>query len=287
VSAAAEKAKRAAAESERLLTEAFGPWRPYDGGTRGWFVAGTPHDDPHDPLKLRESVWVLEDGEEYCAAHRRFVDDPSDDDTNLEMGFGKTVDLLCAHRNALPILIQQAQFHASRITPGYIMPPERRYPNPIERGKIGGKAPPAGTRVHAYRNLNVHNEVGWSLRDAKSGLVVAIVPEVILENATLRVSEAGRQRVLKEKRKSVHAWGDGAWAPRGPGPGARWERIRYNPYVFSTFVRAKDESPVLHARWLRLNEDGAYAVLDAAAPSRRKNPIHDEVAGEIDLWNGV
>ena len=165
-----------------------------------------------------------------------------------------------------------------------------RYENPIKRGQLGGRPPPAGTRVQAYRNLNVHDQIGWSVRDAKTGLVIAIVAEVILEDASLKVSDAGRLRVLRDKRKNVHAWADGLWAPKGPPGRAPWERIRYNPYVFSSFVRASDESPLAHVQWVKLSEDGAFAVLDAgSARGRRKNPatIHHEAYGEIDTWNGL
>lgn len=54
-----------------------------------------------------------------------------------------------------------------------------------------------------YKNL--HNGM-WSIASVETGLVVGHADIVLLENTTLVVSEAGRQRVLKERRKNVHAY---------------------------------------------------------------------------------
>ncbi len=65
-----------------------------------------------------------------------------------------------------------------------------------------------------------------------------------------RVSEAGRQRVLKEQRKNVHAGVVGILSEDSDTgyfidmAQRQGERITYNPYRFSTFVRATDESPI-------------------------------------------
>lgn len=53
-----------------------------------------------------------------------------------------------------------------------------------------------------YRNLN---NGSWSIRSSDSGLIVAHGQAVLLVNAEFKVSEAGRQRVIQEKRKNVHA----------------------------------------------------------------------------------
>lgn len=60
-------------------------------------------------------------------------------------------------------------------------------------------------RVFVYFNL--HKKC-WSIRAMEGnqkGRVIAHAQAVELANCTFKVSEAGRQRVLREKRKNVHA----------------------------------------------------------------------------------
>lgn len=61
------------------------------------------------------------------------------------------------------------------------------------------------TKVFVYYNLHSHK---WSLKALEGpykGLVVGHADTVLLWNANAKVSEAGRQRVLREGRKNVHA----------------------------------------------------------------------------------
>lgn len=60
-------------------------------------------------------------------------------------------------------------------------------------------------RVFVYFNL--HNG-RWSIKALSGrfkGCVIAHAREVMLRDVTYKVSEAGRQRVLQEQRKNVHA----------------------------------------------------------------------------------
>lgn len=56
-------------------------------------------------------------------------------------------------------------------------------------------------QVEIYKNL--HNGL-WSVR--QNGLVVAHLESFKLNQVFFRVSEVGRQRVIKEKKKNVHAF---------------------------------------------------------------------------------
>ena len=58
-------------------------------------------------------------------------------------------------------------------------------------------------KVQVYRNL--HNGL-ISIQDLSTGLVLGHAYAVDLEEATFIVREAGRQQVIKEKRKNVHAF---------------------------------------------------------------------------------
>ena len=61
----------------------------------------------------------------------------------------------------------------------------------------------APDRVKVYFNLNLDC---LSVIDAETGLLYCHAHRVELHNARFRVQEAGRQRVIKNKRKNVHAY---------------------------------------------------------------------------------
>jgi len=105
-------------------------------------------------------------------------------------------------------------------------------------------------RVAAYWNLHRHC---WSLKALEGpdkGRVKYHASAFQLTDCQFRVSEAGRQRVLREKRKNVHAYvvgrlagwvdldGDqGQWGTDCPGE-AEGVPVTYNPYRAPTFESA-------------------------------------------------
>lgn len=113
-------------------------------------------------------------------------------------------------------------------------------------------------RVFVYFNL--HKKL-WSvkaLEGADKGRVIAHKRMLTLANATPRVSEKGRQRVLQERRKNVHAGIVGDWDVVGedinlPADRKYLGRLYYNPYYVKAFqLENKD--------W-----DGSqYAVFDSS-----------------------
>ena len=60
-------------------------------------------------------------------------------------------------------------------------------------------------RVFVYFNLHKKLWSVKSLEGERRGRVIGHASRVTLDNATQRVSEAGRQRVLREKQKNIHA----------------------------------------------------------------------------------
>lgn len=87
--------------------------------------------------------------------------------------------------------------------------------------------------VDVYYNLHKHC---WSVKDRKTGLVIAHRDEVLIRNATGVVQPAGRDKVRREGRKNVHAFirGELVDAPTYMQGVAR--PITYNPYKNDTFV---------------------------------------------------
>jgi hypothetical protein len=65
--------------------------------------------------------------------------------------------------------------------------------------------------------------------------VTAHQAAAFLKNATFKVSESGRQRVLKEKLKTVHAFITGELIDALPKNYERFDSARYNPYELEKF----------------------------------------------------
>jgi len=114
-------------------------------------------------------------------------------------------------------------------------------------------------KVFVYYNLHKHK---WSVKDVKTGRVIGHYYDVSLYNAKFKVSEAGRARVLKEKRKNVHAGVEGyltkdVLARKMDGT-ILWESqserhaVTYNPYKYDTFVTVADEEPIHKAYFVRM-----------------------------------
>lgn len=90
-------------------------------------------------------------------------------------------------------------------------------------------------KVFVYYNL--HRKC-WSvkaLEGPSKGRVIKHCKELNLVNCTFKVSEAGRQRVLREKVKNVHAGVVGQLTTTSSRSRATTS-VNYNPYKYRTFV---------------------------------------------------
>ena len=92
-------------------------------------------------------------------------------------------------------------------------------------------------RVACYYNLRRHCFSIKALEGPSKGRVIGHADEVVLTDVAFKVSQAGRERVLKEQRKNVHAYVIGNYADiynikLKPGS---WEEVRYNPYTTNCF----------------------------------------------------
>lgn len=86
---------------------------------------------------------------------------------------------------------------------------------------------PIGTAVEVYWNLHRHV---FSVRDRKSRRVLGHCDQVFLNGVEFYVSQAGRQRVLDDQRKNVHAFVRGVISARRPTNIEEYDIARYNPY---------------------------------------------------------
>lgn len=104
-----------------------------------------------------------------------------------------------------------------------------------------------GMRVRVYRNLNKPEFFSiMAMEGVNKKKIVGYARAVLLENCEFIVSEASRQRVIRQKRKNVHAFCEGAIMDASsmlqPLLGDE-QVITYNPYCMSTFFERETGAP--------------------------------------------
>jgi len=114
-----------------------------------------------------------------------------------------------------------------------------------------------GIKVDVYYNL--HKKT-FSIRC--KGRVIAHRDRVTIKNPEYIVGEKGRQRVLNERSKNVHAFVRGTlmdnasvetWIDKHHGMKVAF-KVKYNPYVHDTFVTAFDGEPIHKSEWAVLSK---------------------------------
>lgn len=109
-----------------------------------------------------------------------------------------------------------------------------------------------GQPVEVYYNIKKHV---YSIRDKKSGLVVCHAKSVTLKNAVFKISQKGRERVLREGVKNVHAYvvGELLSTDQELSDFIGLKAVYYNPKKTSHFVDIEtslpvNESPLIHCQ---------------------------------------
>ena len=118
-------------------------------------------------------------------------------------------------------------------------------------------------KVFIYKNL--HKDC-WSVK--QDGLVKMHTHDLSLFDCSFRVNQRGRQQVLEERRKNVHAGISGyidlPWDEEDVSrEGQKTKLAMYNPYKYKSFVRVEDDTkPVFWSSTARLTktEDGRDKV---------------------------
>jgi hypothetical protein len=114
-------------------------------------------------------------------------------------------------------------------------------------------------RVRVYRNLT-RKCLSVQLRQPGKGWRVAYHCNAIdLFNVVFTVHQAGRERVLREKRKNVHAYVTGI--PHGFAASPSGVSVRYDPYAMGTFHRADTLEPIDTAMCATVSTNGIRAEL--------------------------
>jgi hypothetical protein len=113
-------------------------------------------------------------------------------------------------------------------------------------------------KVFVYYNLHKHLWSVKALEGDNKGKVIAHRRKIVLHNPIGKVSEAGRQRVLRDKCKNVHAGLVGHWFDDSPE--IHGEQITYNPYKYASFVYAANEQPFNGASLALMEDRKVYVV---------------------------
>ena len=108
-------------------------------------------------------------------------------------------------------------------------------------------------RVEVYFNL--HKKT-FSVRSCRTGRVIHHTDKVHIANPEFVVRKAGRERVLREGKKNVHAFvrGDVTFFNLMYHP--TLDTLTYNPYKYASFVDKQTEEPVYKASraWLTVTD---------------------------------
>lgn len=120
----------------------------------------------------------------------------------------------------------------------------------------------AGQTVRIYRNLN-NGTMSIQAKSGKSWLVMGHVTNAIVRDVTFKVSESGRQRVIRDKRKNVHAWGQGVLLSEFDESIIAPIALGYNPYTDATFVDKKSHRSIDRCDFLVIRDNQVFVSPDA------------------------
>lgn len=110
-----------------------------------------------------------------------------------------------------------------------------------------------GDRVDVYRNLRTNN---FSVR--KQGIVVQHEDYVLLHNPMFIVSQKGRERVLRDKQKNVHAVVRGSYMGGEKLSKDTLRQAYYNPYKTEQFVDKESFKEILESKIAYLENGNVY-----------------------------
>jgi hypothetical protein len=115
-------------------------------------------------------------------------------------------------------------------------------------------------QVRIYFNL--HRKV-YSVQEKVEGRwkVVEYTNDINLVNATFKVSEAGRQRVLRENKKNVHAYIVGERWPFLQKSFCYRDEVTYDPYAAPNFFIVQNGKPVDKAKYICITAGKVIAMI--------------------------
>lgn len=119
-------------------------------------------------------------------------------------------------------------------------------------------------RIRVYRNLR-NGLLSIQSKTSAGWRVTEHAESVHLEDAVFKVSEAGRQRVLRERRKNIHAYVEGERITTWPDPHlTTWKapsnktvyRVVYDPFKMKTFRMSTQNRSIEKAPYAFIHSTG-------------------------------
>ncbi len=122
-----------------------------------------------------------------------------------------------------------------------------------------GRAIDENTKVFIYFNLRKKVFSVKALSGCHKGKVVLHLPSIAIKNAEFCVSEKGRQRVIREKQKNIHA-GVKGFLMTEPNDSIDTcnTQVTYNPYYTANFVYKESKQPIFAAPLAYLTNKNVY-----------------------------
>ena len=113
-------------------------------------------------------------------------------------------------------------------------------------------------KYFVYYNLHKHV---FSLKNNATKKVEKISNIVLMQDCVFKVSEKGRQRVLRERVKNVHAGvlGEVICTESEVDDTSSFVELIYNPYLYNSFVVKENSKPVLSAKKVYLINKRIFA----------------------------
>ena len=114
-------------------------------------------------------------------------------------------------------------------------------------------------KYFCYYNLHKHV---FSMKDLKTNIVdkQKYSNIIVMKECVFKVSQKGRERVLKEKRKNVHAGVVGLFISKELNFSIEdFVEITYNPYMYDSFVLKDSKEPVESAELVVLKDKKVFA----------------------------
>ena len=114
--------------------------------------------------------------------------------------------------------------------------------------------------MQVFVYFNLHKKC-WSvkaLEGPNKGRVIAHEDTINLWMPVFKVSQKGRERVLREKVKNVHAGIVGQWYKDSVFELTKCVEVTYNPYKYSSFVTKINKYPIKSANIAMLSNGRVF-----------------------------
>jgi hypothetical protein len=119
-----------------------------------------------------------------------------------------------------------------------------------------------GHPIRVYRNLN-NGRMSLQSKQGSSWKVVGHVENCVISSVKFHIGESGRQKVIRERCKNVHAWGQGMlvaeFDERVKAPVA----LSYNPYTDTTFKQRHTDNAIVQCQYLVVRDNQVFVSQDA------------------------